>query len=204
MLNVCPVCRDPTVEKRVTAIGDGTATATCPECGHEYGFSHRPLYTIEGAPGSGKSTTAGRIGSDLPHVVVEGDAFVDLVGGELSWGAVCELSLRICVTVHAAGERALYVGGMYPRKLADCPETRYFSRIERCALVCSDEAYERRLRERPWYRAHPAKIDEHLVHNRWYREEGPGEGIEVVDTSAHGPAEVARRVRERIEKPEQS
>lgn len=201
MLSVCPECRDPAVDKEVrpAAAPDGYATAVCGNCGHKFRFRYVPLFTLEGPPGVGKSTTAGLLSNDIPLAVYEGDHHIDLLGGELSWSSVCELELRIGMTLHANGRQALYVGGIRPYELADSSETRYFPRIERCALVASDEDLAARLRERPFYREHPRKVEEHLEHVRWYRERGPERGIRVVNTTELSPEAVATAVTDWIE-----
>lgn len=200
MLYVCPDCRNFDVEKPVRDEGsDGRAIAVCPDCGREFEFRYWPLRTLEGALGVGKSVTAGRFDRNCPLAVFEGDLLVDLLGGELSWGAICVLSLRICLTLHATGQRALCVGGLYPHDPADSPETRYFSRFDRCALVCDDDDLESRLRGRPHFQKNPEDVDEFLDVNRWYREEGPPAGIETVNTTDADPDRVARRIAAWIE-----
>lgn len=191
MLHFCPECRNADVEKPVTGTTSGTARATCPDCETTFEFPSRPLLTLEGAPSAGKSTTAGRLQNELELAVYEGDAHIDLTNGKLSWEAICDLDLRICLTLHAAGKQSLFVGGVYPHTLTDSPETRYFSRIERCALVCSDAALRQRLEAREM---DEETIEHFLSVNRWYRTEGPAKGIEIIDTSVNGPDEVARQV----------
>lgn len=197
MLQLCPECRDPNPEKPVRDVPEeGYAAADCPECGATYRFRYLPLYALEGAPATGKSTTAGRLDPPASLTVVEGDAHVDLTGDGLSWAAICDLDFRICATVHAAGSQALFVGGMAPHDPADSPETRYFSRIERCALVCEDGDYRERLGRRDGIG--PEAVEGFLEVNRWYRERGPDEGIETVNTTDLDPDAVAGRVRDWI------
>lgn len=100
------------------------------------------------------------------------------------------------MTLHAAHQQTLFVGGLHPHTLAESPETRYFPRIERCALVCDDDDLEARLADREMQQE---VIDGFLEVNRWYREEGPSEGIEVLNTSNLAPETVAERVTAWIE-----
>lgn len=201
MLNVCPECRDMSVEKEVHAdpSSDESAIAVCPTCGHEFRFPYVSLFTLEGVPGVGKSTTAGLLDGTVPLALYEGDQFIDLVAGHLEWASICELGLRQGMTIHACGRQALYVGGIRPHDLGESPETRYFPAIHRCALVCADAELESRLRDREYLREHPDRIDYHLENNRWYRDNGPDRGIHVVDTSEPDPEEVATSVRVWIE-----
>lgn len=192
MLHVCPSCRNTDVEKAVEESGDGDATAECPDCYETFRFPYRPLYTLEGAPAAGKSTTAGRLDGDVDLAVYEGDLHIDLTNGNLSWPAICDLDLRVCMTLHDTGRQAFFVGGVHPHDLADSPETRYFSGIDRCALVCDDADLEARLRERPETTAET--VETFLDVNRWYREQGPADGLKVVDTTAADPDEVGREV----------
>lgn len=191
MLQFCPACRNPAVEKPVVDTGNGSATAECPDCGERFRFPYWPLFVLEGAPAVGKSTTAGLLDGDIELAVYEGDAHIDLTNGNLSWDEICALDFRICLTLHHAGRRALFVGGLHPHDLADSPETRYFSRIERCALVCDDETLRERYRDRGMGED---AIETFVESNRWYREQGPSDGIEVVDTSAEDPETVAETV----------
>lgn len=121
---------------------------------------------------------------------------IDLTGGELDWDAICDLDFRICMTLHAANQQTLFVGGLHPHTLAGSPETRYFPRIERCALVCDDADMESRMHSRGMEQE---AIDGFLGVNRWYKEEGPSEGIKVLNTSDIGPEAVANRVTRWVE-----
>ncbi|KZN24482.1 hypothetical protein A4G99_08845 [Haladaptatus sp. R4] len=200
MLHFCPGCRNSDIEKQILDSEDGHATAECPECSERFEFRYLPLYSLEGAPGVGKSTTAGLLEGEISPTVYEGDLHIDLTNENLSWGTICDLDFRVCMTLHAAGRQALFVGGVHPHQLADSPETRYFSSIERCTLVCDDADLEERLRERSMAQD---DIDFMLDVNRWYRDGGTDHGIEVVNTSDLAPDEVARQVREWLENSEQ-
>ncbi|WP_231184605.1 hypothetical protein [Haladaptatus sp. DYF46] len=197
MLHFCPRCRNADVEKPVLDSANGYATAECPECGERFRFRYFPLYTLEGAPGVGKSTTAGFLDGEISPSIYEGDLHIDLTNGNLSWEAICDLDFRICMTLHATGKQALFVGGVHPHDLTDSPETRYFSGIERCALVCDDADLEERLRERSMAQE---GIDFMLDVNRWYRERGADRDIEVINTTTADPDTVAQRVRTWLEK----
>jgi hypothetical protein len=192
MLHVCPSCPNSDVEKPVERTDDGRATAECPDCRETFQFPYRPLYTLEGAPAVGKSTTAGRLDGEIDLAVYEGDLHIDLTNGNLSWASICDLDLRVCMTLHHAGRQALFVGGVHPHDLAESPETRYFPRVERCALVCDDADLEARLRERP--ETTDETVETFLGVNRWYRERESAEGITVVNTTAADPNEVAAEV----------
>jgi len=197
MLQFCPGCRNADVKKEIVATASDTATAACPECGESYEFPYFTLYSLEGAPASGKSTTAGRLHGELGLAVYEGDMHMDLLADNCSWDEICRLDFRICMTLHSAGRQALFVGGVHPHDLADSPETRYFDGIERCALVCSDDEVEQRVRERG--DGDPEGLELSLNVNQWYREEGPAAGIDVIDTTEAGPDAVAERVKEWID-----
>ena len=192
MLHFCPSCRNADVEKPVVGSDGERATAECPDCGETFRFPYLPLYTLEGAPAVGKSTTAGRLDEDVGVTVYEGDLHIDLTNGNLTWASICDLDLRICMALHDAGQQALFVGGVYPHDLTKSPETRYFSRIERCALVCEDADLEERLRERT--EMTPEAVERFLDVNRWYREQESARNMTVVDTTEADPDEVARRV----------
>jgi hypothetical protein len=197
MLQFCPVCRNANIDKRIVDACETTATAVCPDCGEHFEFSYLPLHILEGAPATGKSTTAGRIQDRIDLAIYEGDAHMSVTAGNLSWDEICDLDLRFCLTLHAAGQQALFVGGVYPHSLEESPETRYFSRIERCALVCDDDD----LLDRSRARAGDVPDEMDYLHdvNRWYREHGPEQGIEVLNTSALNPDAVAQRVADWID-----
>lgn len=197
MLHFCPVCRNADVKKTIVSSTDGHATAECADCHNKFQFPYLPLYTIEGAPAVGKSTTGGRLEDDLGVTVYEGDLHIDLTTDTLSWAAICDLDLRICMTLHAAGQQALFVGGIYPHNITESPETRYFSSIERCALVCEDADLKERLRERTEMTSET--VDRFLEINRWYRDQGPTKDIEVINTTTADPDDVANHVSTWIE-----
>lgn len=179
---------------RPEAAPDGAAVADCPACGHAFRFRYLPLFTLEGVPAVGKSTTAGLIDGEVSLALYEGDQTVDLVAGELDWGRICELNFRIGMTLHASGRQAMYVGGVHPHDPGESPETRYFPALERCGLVCSDDDLEARLHAREWFRDRPERVHAHLEHNRWIREDGEDAGIHVLNTTDLDPETVARRV----------
>lgn len=197
MLQFCPTCRNSAVDKEIVARQGDTATARCLECDETYRFPYRSLYTLEGAPACGKSTTAGRLDGRTHLAIYEGDMHMDLVGEHLSWDAICELDFRVCLTLHAADRQALFVGGVYPYDIAESPETRFFASVERCALVCDADDLERRVSERSGVTDDGLELSRDV--NRWYREEGPAEGIKVVNTSRLDPDEVADEVASWVE-----
>lgn len=189
---MCPSCRNVAIDKPVRPVdGEDRAVAECPDCDHEFEFPYLPLAVLEGAPAVGKSTTAGHLGDRPSRTIYEGDLHIDLTA-DRPWAPICDLDFRVCTTLHPAGQRALFVGGVHPHDLADSPETRYSSRIDRCALVCDDDEYRARFGRRP--AVDEEAVEEFLEGNRWYREQGPDEGIEVVSTSAFEPAAVADRI----------
>jgi hypothetical protein len=192
MLYFCPECRNADVEKEIVETAGDVGVAACPDCGTHFEFPYHTLFTLEGAPTSGKSTTAGRLDGDIDLAICEGDLHAGLTAGRLSWPEMCDLDFRLCLLLHDAGAQTLFVGGMHPHDIADSPETRYFDGVERCALVCSDAELRRRLRERD--DASEETIENFQGVNRWYREEGPQKGIHVVDTTERDPADVTRAV----------
>ncbi|MFB6086979.1 MAG: hypothetical protein ABEJ85_00535, partial [Haloarculaceae archaeon] len=106
-----------------------------------------------------------------------------------------KLWLRMAMNVHHAGRQALLAGSGvgYPPNVVDEPDTRYFSDVARCALVCDRDALADRLRERVW-------VDEELVAefldtNDWFREHGPDHGVRLVDTTTADVAETVAEVR---------
>ncbi|WP_458206647.1 hypothetical protein [Haladaptatus sp. NG-SE-30] len=96
------------------------------------------------------------------------------------------------MTLHAADQQTLFVGGVHPHDIDESPEIRYFSRVERRALVCDDADLEARLRDRPSTTSDA--LDFFLDVNRWYREQGAKDGLKIINTSVATPDEVAHRV----------
>jgi hypothetical protein len=84
-----------------------------------------------------------------------------------------------------------------PENLEPCVERRYFSRVDRLALVCDDEPLAARLRSRPAWResGDAAYIEAHLAFNRWFKAQ-PGDMITLMDTTETSLAESSDQVRE--------
>lgn len=197
MLHFCPECRNVDVDKPIVGSKNGYGVAECPDCNETFQFPYLSLYTLEGAPAVGKSTTTGLLEDDIDLSIYEGDLHIDLTNGNLSWGSICDLDFRICMTLHAAGQQALFVGGIHPHELSESPETRYFPRIERCALVCEDADLKERLRNRTEMTS--KAVDTFREVNQWYREQASTGDIETFNTSVANPDEVARHVATWIE-----
>lgn len=195
MFNVCPGCGEYRPARDVRA---AQAVAVC-RCGHVQVFRPGPLLIVGGASGTGKSTVLHRLATaELPVVALDGDVlwreeFRDRVG---EWA---EIWLRMAKNVALAGKPVMLfnAGLVVPENIESAVERRYFSEIHRLALVCDETVLEARLRARPgWRRAsEPEALRAQLGFNRWLRESGPSQGIEIVDTSEISPDAACGAVR---------
>lgn len=192
VLQFCSACGDAGIDKSIVATDAGTATAACPTCESTYAFSYRPLISLEGAPGVGKSTTVSHLELGEEFAVYDGDLHIDLTNQQLSWASICSLDFRVCMTLHATGKQAVLVGGMYPHDPEDSPEIRYFSSVHRCAIVCDDETLRSRLSSRP--EMDDEGIEWVLELNQWYRTNAPAHDITTIESKAGDPEEVADQV----------
>lgn len=200
MLNVCPSCGDHEFDKsiRTEESSEGEAVARCPTCETDFLFPYRPLFSLTGAPGTGKSTVVRCLRGQVPVVVLESDILVDLQHEtDMEWAIYCGLWLRVCMTLHYAGRQTLLAGSGIglPENVADRPETQYFPNIQRCALVCDDAVLADRLEDRGWLEDRPKKREEFLQTNRWFWNHGLDHNIELVDTTDASAEQTADSVK---------
>jgi hypothetical protein len=169
-------------------------------------------FLITGASGAGKSSVSGLLPSLLPECVV--------LDGDLLWrdefraeedskrSGFHDLWLHVAKAINQSGRPVLLCCTVFPSKLEDLPQRRYFSDLFYLALVSDDRTLEDRLRTRPDWRFHHtdrAEFTRRMVgFNRWLRDnaattEPP---MDILDTSALTTDEVAMRtagwVRQRL------
>ena len=199
VFNICERCGAYRADKRIEPGAPGGAShAVCPECGHRHPFLRSRLLLVTGASGCGKSTVLRRL---------QGLDAAVLFDSDILWGphferdarAFFETWLRVCKNTAQAGRPVVLFGAGtgVPANLEACVERRYFGALAYLALVCDDATLADRLRARPGWRrsGSDASIEEQVRFNRWFRDEGSGHGIALVDTSAEPPEVTAARVR---------
>ncbi|GAA0944797.1 AAA family ATPase [Pseudonocardia zijingensis] len=170
-------------------------------CGHRQPFHRLPLFALTGPSGAGKSTVARLLPQELGDVavVVEQDVLWtaglqdpagDFADFRRTW-------LRMAAMIHQSGRPVVLVGTVVPEQFERRPERTFVGEIHYLGLVADADALRARLRARPAWRGwDEARIAETVEFNEWLRREGPGlePPVELVDTTAVGLADTARRV----------
>ena len=187
MFNVCYQCGQYRADKIIDPSGPA---AICPECGHRHPFRMLPLLVVGGASGTGKSSVLQKLaGSFSQAVLLEGDVLwrPEYNQPETGFRDFFEVWLRLAKNIHQSGHPAvIFNAGMgVPANIEECVERRYFSQVHILGLVCADEVLEARLKARPAWRE--SGKDEWIrgqqVFNRWLRENGPAQGVDLLETS---------------------
>jgi gluconate kinase len=171
MFNVCPKCGADRADKEIVPEG---AYAVCPKCRFPQKFIRLPLFILTGASGVGKSTVCLELAAKMKDVVVlESDILwrAEYDQPETQYREYRETWLRVCKNISQAGKPVVLCGVGLPAQFEQCVERRYFSELHYLALICDDQIFASRLRNRPT--RHGPRKDEYVegqvAFNRWLR-----------------------------------
>jgi hypothetical protein len=199
MFNACYGCGAYRADKTIEIDGP---YAVCPECGHRHPFRRLPLLIVSGASGAGKSAVCQQLLGRLEGLVLLDSDLLwrpPFNAPENDYREFFETWLRMAKNISQSGRPVVLFGAGLgvPENLEPCVERRYFSRVDRLALVCDDEPLAARLRSRPAWResGDAAYIEAHLAFNRWFKAQ-PGDMITLMDTTETSLAESSDQVRE--------
>lgn len=202
MFNVCYHCGQYRVDKEIDPSGPA---AICPLCGWRHPFRMLPLLVVGGASGAGKSSVLQMLAGQFTQaVLLEGDLLwrPEFNQPETGYRDFLECWLRLAKNIHQSGRpTVIFNAGMgVPANIEGCVERRYFSQVKYLALVCGDQALETRLKARPAWResGRDEWIRGQQDFNRWLREKGPAQGVELLDTSGKDLAQTAGETAEWI------
>ena len=194
MLHVCPSCGK--YSEDLYFFEDENA-AVCPVCGACLPIRRYPLFWITGASCAGKSTVSRELFlQDNGLIVLESDILWDD-----KWEAMGDnyrtyrrTWLRVCQNVcQQAGKPVVLCGCCEPSQFAGLSETGFFTGIHFLAVVCRDEALERRMDRRGT--TDPGVRRTHRDFNRWFYENHSNTDppITLLDTSDLTPAKAAEQ-----------
>lgn len=198
MFNVCLRCGEDRADKAIVPEG---AYAICPNCRFQNEFVRLPLFILTGASGVGKSTVCLRLAAQMKDVVImESDILwrVEFNQPETNYREYRETWLRVCKNISQAGKPVVLCGVGEPSQFEQCIERRYFSELHYLALVCDDQIFASRLRNRPT-RGGPLKdedIKEQVVFNRWLvnNAQNTEPPMTLLDTSEISVAQTVEKV----------
>jgi hypothetical protein len=170
----------------------------CEECGASQAIRLMPLFVVTGPSGAGKTAVIPHLRERLPEVdVFETDQIWDS-GGD--WQMVKCNWVRVALAVAQSGRASVLCGTILPKDLASCDHAALFRCIHYLALTCSDDARERRLRNRKGVLASTdAFIQEHHRFARWLAENADtafDPVLRIVDTTIASPDETATFIEE--------
>lgn len=188
MINVCSQCGAYRADK---AVDSSRSVAVCPECAHTHPFRFTPLFLVGGASGAGKSALIEPlIRRQPPVVVLETDILwrPEFNKPDEQYRDYFETWLRLAKNIAQNGRSVLLLGAGFavPKNIAQCVESRYFTRIHTLALTCQDDLLEQRLKARPDWRASHSQsfIDDNVAFNQWCRDQADqSTDYSVLDTS---------------------
>ena len=187
MFNVCYQCGQYRADKEIDPHGPA---AICPECGYRHPFHMLPLLLVGGASGTGKSSLLQKLSGNFTRaVLLEGDLLwrPEYNQPETGYRDFFETWLRLAKNIHQSGRPVvIFSAGMgVPANIEACVERRYFSQVHYLALVCGDQTLEARLKARPAWRESGSDewIRSQQDFNRWLRESGPAQGVDLLETS---------------------
>jgi broad-specificity NMP kinase len=198
MLNVCPHCGADRADK---AIGPDGEHAICPNCSFRQKFVRLPLFILTGASGVGKSTVCLRLAAQMKDVVVmESDILwrAEFNQPHNNYRDYRETWLRVCKNISQAGKPVVLCGTGEPTQFEQCIERRYFSELHYLALICDEQIFASRLRNRPT-RGGPLKdneIRDQVAFNRWLlnNAQNTEPPMTLLDTSEITADETAEKV----------
>ena len=153
-----------------------------------------PLFIVSGASGVGKSTLCEELFRDESrYIVLESDIIWNKVYNtpKDDYRAYRRMQLRLCASIAQAGLPVVLCGCAVPEQFECLPERELFTRIHCLAVVCDDDALERRLkkgrgiRDKKW-------IASSLDFNCWLRKNGEANGMGLLDNTHLTPQEGAQ------------
>ncbi|HUS16292.1 MAG TPA: nucleoside kinase [Chloroflexia bacterium] len=152
MFNVCPACGEYRADKMIDPSGP---FAVCPACGYAHRFLRLPLFVVQGASGTGKTTLCLALAAAQTACVAldcdilwrpEFDTPAD------DYHAFRATWLNLAKNIGQAGRPVVLFGSAGPDAYEPQAERRYFAAIHYLALVCDDATLEARLAARPSWR----------------------------------------------------
>lgn len=202
MFNVCPNCGADRADKAIAPEG---MHAICPNCRFRHEFVRLPLFILTGASGVGKSTVCLGLAPRMKDVVVmESDILwrAEFNQPETNYRDYRETWLRVCKNISQAGKPVVLCGVGEPSQFEQCIERRYFSELHYLALICNEQVFASRLRNRPT-RSGPLKdeeIAEQVVFNRWLQNNAQNTEprMSLLDTSEITVEETVEKVEQWI------
>jgi hypothetical protein len=179
---------------------EGERVLVCPACGASKSFVSPPLCIVTGAAGTGKSTVRSELRGEIDAILLEDDPlWVDGLEA-MTESEFNEYVLSLCAEVAQSGvQPVLFTTGMgVPDNVEGLDARQYFGESHYLALVCGDETQTERLRARPGWddgEDYWADVERQVEFNQWFKSEGEGDGVELLDTTDATVAETVADVR---------
>ncbi len=145
MIEICGKCGNYEWDKELTG-----NVLRCPRCGAEWELRRLPLFILTGCSGVGKTTTAIEVmRRKVDFVVLDADIFSGYVdwNDEESCNGWVETIMNISKDIMQSGKPVLWTMAGCLERLPKAYNSRYFSEIRCLALVCDEDALEKRMRE---------------------------------------------------------
>ena len=153
-----------------------------------------PLFIVSGASGVGKSILCEELFRDESrYIVLESDIIWNKVYNtpKDDYRAYRRMQLRLCANIAQAGLPVVLCGCAVPKQFTNLPERELFTQIHYLAVVCDDGALEQKLKKGRGVRG-KKWIASSLDFNRWLKENGEANGMDLLDNTHLTPQEGAQ------------
>lgn len=198
---VCPACESPTTGAEVDS---DKRVLVCDLCGAVTRFRLLPpLLFLTGASGAGKTTLYRQLVGRVSEAI--------LIDADLLWSVnpahddpasdyrdFHALILHLAERLAANGRPVLVEGTCTPDQYETLGERWYFSKTAYLAVVCEDEALQRRLAARPDWRRGRQDLEPMVRLNQAFRHQSFDPAPALLDTTARSIEECATEVHDWI------
>lgn len=192
MLSICPKCGNYEWNKTISV---DKKHILCPNCGYHWDFKAMPLFILTGCSGVGKTTTAQELLlRDIDFLVMDTDFLFNIMPHDTdedykNW---VEQIMSLSKNVMQGGKPLLWTMAGALEYFEKTYNRRFFTEVYFLALVCTDEALEKRMREGR-HITDANWIKSSIDYNLWFMDNGTISGIkaDTFDITGKSVSEVA-------------
>lgn len=192
MLSICPKCGNHEWNKTISV---DKKQIFCPNCGYQWDFKAMPLFILTGCSGVGKTTTAQELLlRDTDFLVMDADFLFNIMPHDTdedykNW---VEQIMSLSKNIMQGGKPLLWTMAGALEYFEKTYNRRFFTEVYFLALVCTDEALEKRMREGR-HITDANWIKSSVDYNHWFMDNGTisGTKADTFDITGKSVSEVA-------------